>query len=69
MESNYTEQVREKKIIENENRFRGLSDIIKCNNIHITGIPGGEGRKKRAEDLYGGIIAEDIPNLGKETKI
>lgn len=37
-ESNQAEHVREKKVIQNENRLRELSDSIKCNNIQITGI-------------------------------
>lgn len=33
-----------KKIITNETRLRDLCDIIKLNNIHITGIPEREER-------------------------
>ena len=39
MESNEAEQKRERRIMQNENRLRELNDSIKCNNIHIIGIP------------------------------
>ena len=50
--------------MQNESRFRELSDCIKCNNIHIIGVSEEE-NEKRAENLF-----EDItPDLGKETDI
>ena len=42
IESNQDEEMREKRIITNDNRLRGLSDSIMCNNIHIIGIPERE---------------------------
>jgi len=44
MESNQAEQRRGKKIMQIENSLRDLSDSIKCNNIHITGIQEEEER-------------------------
>lgn len=41
MESNYAEQKKEKRIMQNENRLRELSDSIK-HNIHIVGAPEKE---------------------------
>ena len=38
VESNKTEQKREKRIVQNENRLRELSDPIKYNNISIIGV-------------------------------
>ena len=50
MESNQTEQGRDKKItLYNENRLRELSNSIKYNNICILWIPEGKERKKGAE--------------------
>lgn len=37
-------------------------------NIHIPGVIG-EGREKRAENSFEELIAENIPNRGKETDI
>ena len=42
MEKNQDEQKREKRIMQNENRLRELSDFIKHNNIHIIGVPEEE---------------------------
>ena len=54
--------------MQNENRFREFSDSIKRNNICITGVPEkGEEREKGLGNLFVEIIAENFPNLGKET--
>uniref|UniRef100_A0A8C8XHJ3 Septin n=1 Tax=Panthera leo TaxID=9689 RepID=A0A8C8XHJ3_PANLE len=50
-------------------RLRELSDIIKWNNIHIIGISEEEERGKGAEGVLEEIIAENCPDLGKETGI
>ena len=42
LESNQAEQLRDQQILHNENRVRKHSDIMKCNNIHIVGIPEGK---------------------------
>ena len=44
-------------------------DNIKCTPICIVDIPEGEEREKGAENLFEEIIAENFPNLGKETDI
>ena len=38
-------------------------------NIFIIGVPEGEEREKGGENLLKDIIAENFPNLGKETHI
>ena len=53
--------------MQNENRLRELSNSIKCNNISIVGIPEEEEREGFTENLFVKIIAENFPNLGKET--
>ena len=53
--------------MQNENRHRELSNMIKY-NIHIIGIPE-EGREKGAENLFEEIIAENFPIMGKDTEI
>ena len=47
--------------------LRDLWDNTKNTNIHITGIPEGEEREKGAENISEEIMAENFPNLGKET--
>ena len=46
MESTEAEEGRERRIMQNETRPRGLSDSIKCSNIHVIGIPIEEEREK-----------------------
>ena len=51
----------------NEDSLRELWDNIKHTNIHITGVPEEEKQEKGAENIFEDIIAENVPNLGKET--
>ena len=57
----------EHRILQREMRLRELSDYRKDNNIHIVGLP--EGREFGAENLFEEIIAENVPNWGRETNI
>ena len=58
---------KERKKERKEERLRDLWDNIKCNNIHIIGVPEGEEREKGPEKIFEEIIVENIPNMGKET--
>ena len=69
MEKEEAEKKRGKKIKEYEGRIRELSDAITRNNICIIGIPEEEEREKGAEGVLEQIIAENLPDLGKETGI
>ena len=69
MENNEAEKERESKAKEHEIRIRELSDSLKRNNIRIIGVPEDEERVKGVEGLCEKIIAENFPNLGKETDI
>ena len=53
LKTNQAEQKREKRTMQNKKRLSKLSDFIKCNNIHIIGVPGEEQREKGAENLFG----------------
>ena len=44
-----------------------LWDSIECANLCIIGIPEGEGGGKGNENVFEEIMAENFPNLGKET--
>ena len=63
------EQNKEKRMKRNEDSLRDLWGNIKCNNIHITGVPEGEEREKVPEKIFEEIIIENFPNMGKETAI
>lgn len=40
-------------------------DTVKYANVHLMGITGEE-REKRAERIFGEIMAENLPNLIKD---
>ena len=42
---------------------------MKFTNIHIIGIPEGEEREKEVENVFDEIMAENFPNLKRETGI
>ena len=60
------EQNKQKRMKRNEDGLRDLWDNIKCNNIRIIGVPGGEEREKGTEKTSEEIIVENFPNMGKE---
>ena len=60
------EQNKEKRMKRNEDSLRDLWDNIKCNNIHIIGVPEGEEREKGPKKIFEEIIVENFPNMGKE---
>ena len=61
------EQKREKQLKTNEESLREHWDNVKCTNIHIIGVPEGEEREKEPEKIFQEIIAENFPNMGKES--
>ena len=69
MEKNEAEKTREIKAKENDLRIKEISDSLKSNNIRIIGVPEEEEREKGVEGLCEQIIAENFPNLGKDTDI
>ena len=60
------EQNEEKRMKRNEDSLRDLWNNIKCNNIHIIGVPEGEEREKGPKKISEQIIVENFPNVGKE---
>ena len=69
MEVAQLEDQKEKRIKKNEDSIRDRWDHIKRTNIRIIGVPEGEEREKGAENLFEEIMAENFPNLAKETDI
>uniref|UniRef100_A0A8D1UG41 L1 transposable element RRM domain-containing protein n=1 Tax=Sus scrofa TaxID=9823 RepID=A0A8D1UG41_PIG len=56
-----------KRLKTNEERLRELWDNVKHTSIHIIWVPEGEEREKGTEKIFQEIIAENIPNMGKES--
>ena len=54
---------------EHDLRIREISDSLKRNNIRIIGVPEDEEREKGVEVLCKQMIAENFPNLRKDTDI
>ena len=65
VELTHIKQQKEKRILKSECTLRDQQENIPRNNIHITGVPGGE-RETRAENLFEEIMAENFPNLKKK---
>ena len=45
--------------------LREMQDNMKCNNIHIIGIPEGEEEEQGIENLFEKVMMENFPNLRK----
>ena len=60
------EQKREKRLKTNEESLRDLLDNVKRTNIRIIRVPAEE-REKETEKIFQEIIAENFPNMGKES--
>ena len=69
MEIKWSEQQTEKQILKYENSLRDLWDNIKCTNICIIGVSEGEDREKVVKNVFDEIMAENFPNVKKETDI
>ena len=61
-----TEQNIEKGMEKNEDSLRDLWDNIKHINIHIREVQEAEKKQKGPEKIFEEIIAENLPNMGKE---
>lgn len=68
LEGSQIEKIRDKELckmkVDLENSVTP-SDI----SLHIKGIPWEERREKKAKILFEEIIAENVPNLGKEANV
>ena len=60
------EQEKEKRLRKNEDGLREMQDNMKCNNIHIIGIPEGEEEEQGIENLFEKVMMENFPNLMSE---
>ena len=62
----HKEQEKEKRLRKNEEGLREIQDNMKNNNIHIIGIPEGEGEEQGIENLFEKVMMENFPNLMRE---
>ena len=66
VEISAAEQNIEKGMKRNEDSVRDFWDNIKHTNILIIGVPERQDREKGPEKIFEVIIAENLPNMGKE---
>ena len=69
VEITQSEQQKEKQNFLNEDSLRDLWYNIKCTNIHIIGVTEGDEREKGTGNVLVEVVAENFPNLKKETDI
>ena len=60
------EQNKVKRKKRTEDSLRDLCDNIKCTNIWIIGVPGGEEKKNGYEKIFEEIMVENLANTEKE---
>ena len=58
-----------KKTQSRECRLWEITDSMKRSNIRIIGIPKGAEKERGLEEIFEQIVAENFPNLAKETSI
>ena len=63
------EKKKKKKRKESENNIKDLLGYINYDNMHIMGILKEEEREKGTKKVFEEIMAENLPNLEKETEI
>ena len=58
-----------KKIQSQECRLWEITDSMKCPNVRIIRITKGVEKNRGLEEIFKQIVAENFPNLAKETSI
>ena len=64
-----TEEKRDRQLKDQKDRLREINDSLKKNNLCVIGFPEGAERDREPEYVFEQILAENIPNLGRETGI
>ena len=63
------EEKREKQLKDHEERLREINDSLRRKSLHIIGVPESAERARGPESIFEQILAENFPNLGRETGI
>ena len=64
-----TEEKRDRQLKDQEDRLREINDSLRKKNLLVIGVPEGAKRDRGPEYVFEQIIAENFPNLGRETGI
>ena len=65
--SKEAEEKSEKQLKDHEERLREINDSLRRKNLRLTGVPENAERARGPESIFEQIIAENFPNLGRET--
>ena len=64
-----TEDKRDKQLQDHEIRLAEINDSLRKKNLHLIGVSEGTKRDRGPEYVFEQIVAENFPNLGRETGI
>ena len=64
-----TEEKRYRQLRDQEDRLREINDTLRKKNLCVIGVPEGAKMDREPEYVFEQIIAENFPNLGRETGI
>ena len=59
----------EKREKDHEERLREINDSLRRKNLRLIGVPEDAKRDRGPEGVFEQIMAENFPNLGRETGI
>ena len=62
-----TEEKRNKRLKDHEDRLREINDSLRKKNLRLIGVPESAKRARGPEYVFEQILAENIPNLGRQT--
>ena len=64
-----TEEKRDRQLKDHEDRLREINVSLRKKSLRLIGVPEGAERARGLEYVFEQIIAENFPNLGRETGI
>ena len=64
-----TEEKRDRQLKDHEDRLREMNDGLRKKILRLIGVPEGAERARGPKYVFEQIIAENYPNLGRETGI
>ena len=60
---------KDKQLKDHEDRLREITDSLGKKNLHLIGVPKCAERARGPEYVFEQTLAENVPNLGRETGI
>ena len=64
-----TEEKRDRQLKDQEDRLKEINDSLRKKNLCVNVVPDGTKRDRGPEYVFEQILAENFPNLGRETGI